>query len=127
MALLHVGRLLEAKSRAVKPYGKLPDFVDLSVDLHVRGQKVSFNSKQEIQLEANRIVETSLVQAVTQDRRILLLGDLGTGKSTLAGMFVEKVCGNMRKILRSLPCQKPCGQRLYHFKWPVDYFVRLHK
>ncbi len=90
LALIHARRLLEVKSRAVKPYGKLPDFVNLSVDLHVRGQKVGFNSKQEIQLEANRIVETSLAQAVTQDRRILLLGDLGTGKSTLAGMFVEQ-------------------------------------
>ena len=82
-------RLIEAKSRALKPFGKLPKTVPMlvSVEVEIKPPRISNKGKltSEGKKERNLL---PLFKATRQRRRTLLLGDLGTGKSTLAGCLV---------------------------------------
>jgi len=81
-------RIVELKSRILKQAGPLPAIVQRPVSLRVSDQRDIFD-------EAGRLVRSkedeqtlSCYEAVRQARRTLVLGDLGTGKSTLASQLV---------------------------------------
>lgn len=90
MAALNTARrLIELKSRALKPSGPLPEIVRLDVTAYVRGPEIQFSrAGRTLEFEKNRFQRMPLTTAMRLSRRSLLLGDLGTGKSTIAASFV---------------------------------------
>jgi hypothetical protein len=80
-------RLIESKSRAIKPYGPLPATVPLNVSVHDRAVPLRLGADTTLPREPKQYAEMPLYQAARQSRNTLLLGDLGAGKSTLAGML----------------------------------------
>ena len=84
-------QLIEAKSRALKPFGKLPKTVPLlvSAEIEIRPPRIS-NKGKLISEEKRERYLLPLFKATRQHRRTLLLGDLGAGKSSLAGCLVSE-------------------------------------
>lgn len=93
-------RLIEAKSRALKPFGKLPKRVPLlvSAEIEIRPPRIS-NKGQLISEGRKERNLLPLFKATRQHRRTLLLGDLGTGKSTLAGCLVTETMKTNNHLL----------------------------
>ena len=89
-AITDAQRLVETKSRALKPSGPLPGTLPLHVSVHVKGPRHCFTPEGGLITEPERRFSMPLFEAARQSRRTLLLGDLGSGKSTLAGMFVSQ-------------------------------------
>lgn len=87
-ARLDAHRLIETKSRALRPIGPLPPPLPLKVALSVKGILTRFTASGNLNLEPSLRHSMPLNEAVKLSRRTLLLGDLGTGKSTLAGLLV---------------------------------------
>ena len=81
-------RLLELKSRLLKPEGQLPVLVQRPVSLRVSDQHDVFDATEQLVRPKDTETTLSLYEAVREARRTLLLGDLGTGKSTLAAQLV---------------------------------------
>ncbi|MCG8600691.1 MAG: NACHT domain-containing protein, partial [Verrucomicrobiales bacterium] len=81
-------RVVESKSRLLKQSGQLPELVDRPVSLRVSHQHNEFDMSGNLvrKNDADRII--SLYEGARHSRRTLLLGDLGTGKSTLAAQLV---------------------------------------
>jgi len=80
-------KVVETKSRALKPWGNLPRTLPLRVRLHVQGVRPCFRSGEFVTQE-NEVQIMSLIEATRTSRRTLLLGDLGAGKSTMAARYV---------------------------------------
>jgi len=93
-------RLIEAKSRALKPFGKLPKTVPLlvSAEIEIRLPRIS-NKGQLISEGKKERNLLPLFKATRQHRRTLLIGDLGTGKSTLAGCLVSETMKTNNHLL----------------------------
>lgn len=90
----HAMRILEAKSRAVKPIGPLPRLASLQVTVQVEQER---SEEQERSFGRHRrsrsapepgLLRLPFQEALGKSRRTLLLGELGTGKSTLAASVV---------------------------------------
>lgn len=79
--------LVEAKSRALKPWGELPAIQPIQVRLQVQGVRPRFQTGELLEHESN-VQTVSLFEATRSSRRTLLLGDLGSGKSTTAANYV---------------------------------------
>jgi len=90
-AASHARALVDLKSRALRPWGPLPDGVPLHVLYHVPGRRQDFGSFGEVVSRNDEVQVVDLSQATRNARRTLLLGDLGAGKSTLAGRYVVDV------------------------------------
>jgi Calcineurin-like phosphoesterase/NACHT domain len=90
LALSDLRRIRTAKSRAATPFGNLPVLIDRQVAIQ-RVETRSLTLEKEEKLKATTPL-WPLFEAVrrTPGRRALLLGDLGTGKSTLLCDFVER-------------------------------------
>lgn len=89
-SLAEARRIRESKSRAVRPTGDLPRWIARQVTiLRIDTRSLEPNKKSLHNLESPT---WPLYQAVrrTPGRKVLLLGDLGTGKSTLLCEFVEQ-------------------------------------
>ena len=92
-------RLVESKSRAIKPRGPLPATIPLSVAVHDRAVPFMPGADATPGREPKQQAEMPLYKAARQSRNTLLLGDLGAGKSTLAGMLaVETQERNPRSL-----------------------------
>jgi hypothetical protein len=76
-----------AKSKALTP-GSLPDLVPLKVERHYRRGTDDFDS-------AERIAPEELLK---DSNRILVWGDLGSGKSTSLARLIEKVNGEADRV-----------------------------
>jgi hypothetical protein len=100
-------RLIERKSRALKPSGQLPKTLPLNVSVHVKGPRHRFTPEGELAADPKKTHPMPLFTAARQSRRTLLLGDLGTGKSTLAGIFVRQT---MEENKQSLACIIPAKE-----------------
>lgn len=103
----NANRLIEIKSRALKPFGKLPEMVPLQVSLEIEIRPARFSPKGKLisKGEKERTL-LPLFEAARQHRRTLLLGDLGAGKSTLAGYFViETMKANDRLVSCLIPAR----------------------
>lgn len=98
-ALADAQRFVDRKSRALKPYGTLPAILPLEVSVRDKNLHHRFSPRGELLPETQTPVTLLLLEAMKQNRRILLLGDLGTGKSTLVGKLVEQVLQEMENVL----------------------------
>ena len=98
-ALAHAKRFIETKSRALKPTGVLPKFLPLVVSLHVQGLRHRFDNQGALITDPRTRVSMPLFDAARQSRNTLLLGDMGTGKSTSLGLSVERVCQENEQCL----------------------------
>lgn len=96
----HALRILQQKSRAVKPEGDLPHLTPLTVAVKVRQEKHS-----DAGAPSSRDVPQLLLpfeDALRKSRRTLLLGELGTGKSTLAAEVVDTIQNRTNSALAFL-------------------------
>jgi hypothetical protein len=92
-------RFVEMKSRALKGREQLPDILPRKVSVQVKGVRQSFDTEGRLLAHTRPDLMTSLLEASKHSRRTLLLGDLGTGKSTLAGEFVEQALNESEQAL----------------------------
>lgn len=81
-------RILERKSRLLRPFGKLPQNVPQQVSVRVSAQYQKFGPQGRLIREKRDEDLMPFYEAVRVARRVLLLGDLGSGKSTLAATLV---------------------------------------
>ena len=81
-------RMLERKSRLLRPFGKLPQNVPQKVSLRVSAQHQNFSPQRRLLREKRDEDLKPIYEAGRVARRLLLLGDLGSGKSTLAAALV---------------------------------------
>jgi hypothetical protein len=98
-ALAHARRFIETKSRALKPIGVLPKLLPLMVSLHVQGPRHRFDNQGTLITDPGTRVSMPLLDAARQSRNTLLLGDMGTGKSTSLGLSIERVCQENEQCL----------------------------
>jgi hypothetical protein len=98
-AAADAGRYVEMKSRALKGRGQLPGILARKVSLQVKGIREPFDTGGRLRADLRPDLMTSLLEAGRQSRRTLLLGDLGTGKSTLAGEFVGQALSEGERTL----------------------------
>lgn len=95
----HVQRIIEAHSRAIKPMGALPVIRQRNVTVHHEGQHRRFAPEGElIALEKSTFV-APFIDIARSSRNVLLLGDLGTGKTTLVCMLAEYLMKLSEQIL----------------------------
>lgn len=81
-------RIVELKSRLLKQSGPLPAIIQRPVSLRVSDQRDTFDETGRLVRSKDAEQTLSFYEAVRQARRTLVLGDLGTGKSTLAAQLV---------------------------------------
>lgn len=81
-------RYLERKSRLLRQTGTLPNIIDRPVSIRVSIQHDQYNDNGDLIRPKDTEQQMPLYDAVRESRRTLLLGDLGTGKSTLAARLV---------------------------------------
>jgi len=79
---------LEQKSRLLRQTGTLPKIVDRLVSLRVSKQYDEYDRDGRLVEEKNSDYTMPFYEAARESRRVLLLGDLGTGKSTLMSQLV---------------------------------------
>jgi predicted MPP superfamily phosphohydrolase len=91
-------RVVDAKSRALRPWGALPKTLPLQVLLQTAGARPRFNPFGQLEPEKT-IVSDPFLQATRTARRSFLLGDLGSGKSTIAAGFVADYQGATARSL----------------------------
>lgn len=83
-------RHLERKSRLLKQTGTLPATVHCPVSVRISIQRNQYGTDGRLIRTKNTEHEMPFYDAVRESRRTLLLGDLGTGKSTLAAQLVTE-------------------------------------
>lgn len=98
-AKTHAERLLLTKSRSITPFGTLPPPLPLSVVLHSAEVPPEFADDRRLLRDKRQEVTLTFLQAIRSSRRSLLLGDMGTGKSTLAAELVSEIIHTNRGIL----------------------------
>lgn len=81
-------KVSEQKSRLLRPVGRLPLNVAREVSVRVNTQRQRFDPEGRL-VRIERAEQTMpFYEAIRRSRRTLLLGDLGTGKSTLGAQLV---------------------------------------
>ena len=87
----HASRYVTEKARALTPRGRLPEPLVLQVVARSRSIEQQFDADGRL-IRSEKIETTlPLLQAARASRRTLLLGDMGAGKSTLAGTLVCEI------------------------------------
>jgi hypothetical protein len=98
-SLAEAQRIRESKSRAVRPLGNLPKWIARQVTI----LRIDTRSLEQDKKASSNAASPAwpLYQAVrrTPGRKALLLGDLGTGKSTLLCDFVEQTLTEVPEVL----------------------------
>jgi hypothetical protein len=120
-------RFLDLKSRLLRPLGPLPKFVPQLVSVRVSAQVERFDSQGRLIHEKNSEQLMPLYEAIRTSRRTLLLGDLGTGKSSLgASLVVETIDRSETAIASIIPVKslKLTGQfTIYDLIQAVDEYL----
>jgi hypothetical protein len=98
-ALRAAERLIQGKSRALKPEGPLPQTLPLSLSLSLKGHRHFFTNYGRLISQPNTQVRIDPSIGIKQSRRSLILGDLGSGKSTLAATQVIQILRENDKAL----------------------------
>jgi len=98
-------KIVEQKSRSLKPWGELPAVVELRVSLFpgsLTRDDEERRSSRGNWLDSRRekqAVAIPIGDALKSGRRFLLLGDLGSGKSTLAAQFITNFIDESSQFL----------------------------
>lgn len=98
-ALNHAKFITDRKSRILKPQGELPKLQNLFVTFHDKNINYRFSKKGDFEPEERLPPPMLLSEVIKRDQRILLMGDLGTGKSTMVGLFVNEITTTNPKAL----------------------------
>ena len=85
----HAVRYVEAKSRAVARTRMLPEIHPRMVSIQDRAERVRRRRGEILLREKQDMVP--FLEAVASDRPVFLLGDMGSGKSTLVGQLVAEI------------------------------------
>ncbi|MCZ7673759.1 MAG: NACHT domain-containing protein [Chloroflexi bacterium] len=101
-ALNHAKNFTDRKSQILKPRGELPKLQKLFVTFHDKNINYRFSKKGSFEPEDKLPPPMLLSEVTKRDQRILLLGDLGTGKSTMVGLFVNEIIIKKPKTLALL-------------------------
>ena len=121
----HARKMIEAKSRALRPYGTLPHTIPAFVTIELAKLKPQIERPDQRQ-QARQVRPILLGDAMRVTKRCLLLGDLGSGKSTLAATFaIESQEGNQNAIALLIPAKMLVpGTHAEHLRWPsVKEFI----
>jgi predicted phosphodiesterase len=121
----HARRVIEAKSRALRPYGTQPHTIPAFVTIEVSKLRPQIDRPDQRQ-QARQVRPILLSDAMRTTRRSLLLGDLGSGKSTLAATFaIESQEGNQNAIALLVPAKMLLpGTHAESLRWPsVKEFI----
>ena len=87
-AAKHARQMIETKSRQMKPKGGLPEFVSLTVTVQSAETDPAHQDHSKLRREGrSSAMRIPFGEAIRNSRRSFLLGDLGTGKSTVSGMY----------------------------------------
>jgi hypothetical protein len=99
-------RVLEQKSRILRPFGRLPRTVSREVSVRVSPQRLRFDPQGRF-IRPERTEQTiPFYEAARRSRRTLLVGDLGAGKSTLgAQLAVETIDRSDTAVAVFLPAK----------------------
>lgn len=98
---------IEQRSRLLRPSGELPRTIHRLVALRTSEQQTQFDQRRYFIRKENAEFTLSLYEALRMSRRTLLLGDLGTGKSTLAaGLVSETVRRSEQTIAAFVPVKE---------------------
>ncbi len=92
----HASKIIERKSRAIKPFGNLPDLAALTVSVTVESEKIEerLTPTGEWKTERSRSeheLQLPFIEAINKSRKTLLVGELGMGKSTLVASAVSSL------------------------------------
>lgn len=98
-AMAHAERLVVTKARSITPFGTLPPPLPFAVTLHSAEVPPEFANDRRLLRDKRQEVTLTFLQAIRSSRRSLLLGDMGTGKSTLAAELVAEILHANRGIL----------------------------
>jgi len=99
-------KVIKDKSRALKKEGELPHTTTLEVLISVRGSRHFFTTYGELIPQPKNEVRVPLIAGISKARRTILLGDLGSGKSTLIANFVvETLKENDRGLAFLVPAK----------------------
>ena len=110
-------RHLERKSRLLRQVGRLPATVSRPVSVRISIQRDQYDSDGRLIRAKNTEQAMPLYEAVRESRRTLLLGDLGTGKSTLAAQLVTETMDRSESAVaifvpvKALQCSGQFSQR----------------
>ena len=121
----HARKLIEAKSRALRPNGILPHTIPAFVTVELSKLKPQIEGPDQRQ-QARQVRPIFLGDAMRTTRRNLLLGDLGSGKSTLAATFaIESQERNQTAIALLVPAKMLLpGTHAENLRWPnVKEFI----
>ena len=121
----HARKVIEAKSRALRPHGTLPHTIPAFVTIELAKLKPQIDQPGQRQ-QARQIRPILLGDAMRTTRRSLLLGDLGSGKSTLAATFaIESQGRNQNAIALLVPAKMLLpGIHAGSLRWPsVKEFI----
>ncbi len=121
----HAWKVIEAKSRALRPYGKLPHTIPAFVSIELAKLKAQIEQPDQRQ-QVRQVRPIFLGDAMRTTRRSLLLGDLGSGKSRLAAAFaIESQERNQNAIALLVPAKMLLpGTNAENLRWPsVKEFI----
>jgi hypothetical protein len=121
----HARNVIEAKSRALRPHGNLPHTVPAFVTIELAKLKPQIDQSGQRQ-QTQQVRPIFLGDAMRTTRRSLLLGDLGSGKSTMAATFaIESQERNQNAIALLVPAKMlPPGIHAENLRWPsVKEFI----
>ncbi|HZQ23313.1 MAG TPA: metallophosphoesterase [Terriglobales bacterium] len=121
----HARKVIEAKSRALRPQGTLPHTIPAFVTIELVKLKPQMDRPDQRQ-QARQVRPIFLGDAMRTTRRSLLLGDLGSGKSTLAATFaIESQERNQNAIALLVPAKMLLpGTHAETLRWPsVKEFI----
>ena len=90
------------KSRLLRPTGQLPHNVSQEVSVRASFQHEVFDSHGRLLRKRDAEHLMSFYEAIRESRRTLLLGDLGTGKSTLGAQLVMETIQRSKSALAVL-------------------------
>jgi hypothetical protein len=86
----HAERVVEQKSRLLRPIGVLPQKVPQQLSVRISDLSERFDSSRLLLRDRRNDQTMSVYEAVRRNRCTLILGDLGSGKSTLVGGLVSE-------------------------------------
>ncbi len=96
---------VDGKSRQIRPHGQLPDLVAIKVRSQATKHQLHYQDGR-LDTPDNQFITVSFNEVCRESRKTVLLGDLGSGKSTIVAGYVAERNENDDHTLAILaPCK----------------------
>lgn len=130
-AAKHARQMIETKSRQMKPRGGLPEFVSLTVTVQpAETDPAHQDHSKPCRDRRPRATRIPFGEAIRHSRRSFLLGDLGTGKSTVSGIYATNANsgdeGLLALIVPAAALRLPEQLRNVELLDAIDDYVSSH-